>query len=321
MGFRRLFKGIGIVFAFSASGCLSPLTSILQHNSQIQGGSNGNSNCVGVLGQPLGFCSTPTQSLSLGSSELVNVSLSAGLGVESDIVLSVDNSDLAPTDPNSYIGISIFPNFIHLVPGTTQSITVSINVDSRAPSVTSHFRILASPVSLPGMAPAVADIPLMVSAVYEIDLLGSGVRDHWSVPQSVALSPHGEGTTVRFVNLDPLLDHVVLSDQLSLIPLSPSLIPATSNGASLGGVYSVIIPPGPEVTLNYWCSVHEGPASAHQLVLNLGGGSAIPTPAPPAPAPAPPPPIPIPKTSPTPPPTPKISPVPVVPKCGGSVLC
>jgi hypothetical protein len=149
--------------------------------------------------------SVSQQQMNLGVSMTVPVTIQSQNGYAGPVTLSLNNKVLAANDPMNTVTVSIAPATVNLTAGGTAQASVSIVSSSSTPDLNTTLQVLATTPK--GQVSTM--IPLMVNAVFEIDILSSGnvsttgIED-WTIAAltTTNFTTHPNGVKVMFCNKD-----------------------------------------------------------------------------------------------------------------------
>jgi hypothetical protein len=192
----------------------------------------------------------------LGRSTSAIVNLTVMPGLTGSINLAIDRSALDSTlNAGGDISLNISPSKITLDGvKTAYSIIVNVSATAHAPSFKStldnsgdqgHVRVKASLEG--GTEASEAIVPLSVLAIFEVRLLNA--NHDWDPPNSafpISIRAHPEGTTLRFVNYDTTLEHVIHGNDLiphqgSAVPTQPQTLTKAPAVGQPGGKYEIVV--------------------------------------------------------------------------------
>jgi hypothetical protein len=182
---------------------------------------------------------------------------------------------------------------VTLVPGSAVTVNVLVTISTMAPSFANKTLHLDATSSSNSSITASAIVPLQVNAIYDVTLHGpatAGVPsvENWSVApgQTVSFVSHSEGLVVRFNNYSTT-KHLIHSsggpitheDTSNAYPGTSIIgMPGSTNGTTVGGVYSVTIPGGTtEMTSQVYCHYDEPASQSRNFQFNV---PSAPTPTP-----------------------------------------
>jgi hypothetical protein len=212
---------------------------------------------------------TDLQTVHLGTTLAIPVSLTASSAFDGTVSLSLDLGALSAASPQGRVSVTVSPEQLHLSPGETAPATITVKTDSMAPTVSSvQVGLIAQPSGAKSSKRVSSQFPLAVDSIFEIHLYGGPAPETWDSPKSVSFAPHSEGVLVRFINMDTRDSHVIHS--VGPIPHGDTgnpLQPAAAQGQQ-GGIYEYrVTDTDPEDDI-YYCHVHEGDADQRTLHFN-----------------------------------------------------
>jgi hypothetical protein len=158
---------------------------------------------VAVAAAQVGIGTVSPQTMNLGVSTSVPVTLMSQNGFAGTLALSVNTALLTAQDPNKTFTVSVSPASVTLTAGGTATANVSITSTTESPDLSSTITLVATPTT--GSA-TTAQIPLTVNAVYEVDIMSVGTtkEEVWSLAfgSKTSFATHTGGITINFVNKD-----------------------------------------------------------------------------------------------------------------------
>jgi hypothetical protein len=219
-------------------------------------------------GQKFALLDTQQISTTLGTSRILTGRLAAAHDFAGSVALSIDRSDLDGIDTGGDIVVTPVPAQVDLQPGEIKTVTVTIEVRTRAPSFTnSFFRLIGTeitPSSQKEIIPKV--IPLTVQNIYEILLVGGNPPEVWSSPATASFRSHLAGLRVRFINMDLARSHGISGT--GAVPTQTGVM-ARATPSGPGGVYEfTVMPVAGSVSGTFFCDSHETSADSHTLSFN-----------------------------------------------------
>jgi len=259
---------------FAPTSCLSPTTVHYTPSQALTdaGGTVATSSggvCAPASGS-FALCAAPAQVLHLGVSKAFNVNLVAAGDFEGDVGLNIERTDLDLVDTKATVTTQLNMAQLHLSPGQTVSVPVMVASMTTAPTVNSHFRLIASRMGGPA-ATSSSDVSLQIQPIYDVYLHGGAAPETWDAnpPGTVTkFAPHTAGVTINFYNMDTASTHIihgagVVPHQNTAQPLAKS-----PGGGVAGGLYTVKLTQTTALAGSFYCHVHEGSNVARQVLTN-----------------------------------------------------
>ena len=273
-----LLSTIGLVLIFSFQNCNSAYQPLCA--------TCGSAVAANAVQQWKFALSQPSlQSANLGTTLRIPIVITGDNEFSGTVNLSLRASDILAIDPTDAITFALDHSSVNLSPGTAVPVNILMTISTMAPSFASQTLHLDATSSSNSSFSASAIVPLKVNAIYDVTLHGPAVAgmpsvENWSVApgQTVSFVSHSEGLVVRFNNYS-MTTHLIHSsggpiahESLSIPYMGTTTIglPGSTNGTTVGGIYSVTVPGGTtEMTSQVYCHFDEPASQSRNFQFNV----------------------------------------------------